>query len=496
MSGKIDQSQQAHASTGIAGLDDVLGGGFPRNHLYLVEGDPGTGKTTLAMQFLMQGRNLGESSLYVTLSESKSELLQIAHSHGWDLNGITIFEMAPTEAELSAEAQYTVFHPSDVELSDTTGAILKQVDQVSPTRVVFDSLSELRLLARDALRYRRQILALKRYFSGKQCTVLMLDDRTSEAHDLQVQSIAHGVVLIERLEREFGINRRRLEVRKLRGATYREGFHDFSIETGGVVLHPRLVAAEHSTSLKRKTVRSGIRELDELLGGGLDTGTSTLMLGPAGCGKSSVALQYAFTAAENGEFAMVLTFDETLSILMHRAASLGMKLEPHIASGKVVVEQVDPAELSPGAFVARIRRAVESKAARVVVIDSLNGLLNSMPGEQYLALQLHELLSFLNRNNVATVMTLAQQGVVGTSMVSPIDITYIADSVILFRYFEAAGAVRHAISVLKKRSGSHERTIRELSFEDGNIKVGLPLAEFDGIMTGVPKFRGQRKELA
>ena len=496
MSTRTKHSSESHAGTGVAGLDDVLIGGFPRDHLYVIEGDPGTGKTTLALQFLLEGRERGESGLYVTLSESKDELLQIAASHGWNLDGIAIFEMTPTEAELSPEAQYTVFHPSDVELNDTTNSILKQVDEANPSRVVFDSLSELRLMARDALRYRRQILALKRYFSGRRCTVLMLDDRTSEAHDLQVQSIAHGVIVMERLDREFGVNRRRLEVRKLRGATYSEGFHDFSIETGGVVLHPRLIAAEHAGPGKREPVPSGLQELDDLLGGGIDTGTSTLLIGPAGAGKSTLALQYAVTAANRGQGAMVLSFDETLATLLGRAASLGMPLQKHLDSGIMLVQQVDPAELSPGAFVTLIRDAVENRAVCLLIIDSLNGLLNAMPGERYFALQLHELLSYLSQLGVATLMTVAQQGVMGIAMNSPVDITYIADTVILFRYFEAGGAIRHAISVQKKRSGMHERSIRELTFRSGRLQIGPALTDFEGVLTGLPTFVGRRKDLA
>src|SRR5690242_5743989 len=459
MSMRTKRSSESHASTGVAGLDHVLIGGFPRDHLYLVEGDPGTGKTTMALQFLLEGRERGESGLYVTLSESKNELVQIAASHGWNLDGVAIFEMTPTEAELSPEAQYTVFHPSDVELSDTTNSILKQVDEASPSRVVFDSLSELRLLARDALRYRRQILALKRYFSGRKCTVLMLDDRTSEAHDLQVQSIAHGVIVMERLDREFGVNRRRLEVRKLRGARYSEGFHDFTIDTGGIVLHPRLI-------------------------------------GPAGAGKSTVALQYAITAANRGQTAMVLSFDETLATVLGRATSFGMPLQKHLDSGTMLVQQVDPAELSPGAFVTLIRDAVENRSVRLLIIDSLNGLLNAMPGERYFTLQLHELLSYLSQLGVATLMTVAQQGVMGVAMNSPVDITYIADTVILFRYFEAGGAIRHAISVQKKRSGMHECSIRELTFRSGKLQICPALSEFEGVLTGLPTFVGGRKDLA
>lgn len=480
----------ARVKTGIKGLDDVLTGGLPSNHLYLVEGDPGTGKTTLGLQFLLEGVENGEKGLYVTLSESKRELLAVAESHGWSLDGVDVYEMTPADEDLSPEAQYTVFHPSDVELADTTTAVLKEMDRVHPKRVVVDSLSELRMLARDSLRYRRQVLGLKRYFAGRDCTVLLLDDRTAEGNDLQLQSIAHGVIMMQSLEREFGVKRRRVEIRKMRGSRYREGYHDFTIETGGIVVHPRLVAAEHKPGFKRQPVPSGLPELDNLLGGGVDTGTSTLLMGPAGCGKSTISVRYALSAAERGDPAVIFTFDEATSTLLDRARGLGLNLDKHIASGKIRVQQIDPAEFSPGEFVAAVRSSVVRGGARVVIIDSLNGFLNSMPGEKFLSLQLHEMLSFLGQQGVATLLTLAQHGFVGTTMGAPVDVSYLADTVLLFRYFEAAGEVKQAISVLKKRSGSHERSIRELIFRDGSIRIGPALADFEGVLTGVPKFIG------
>lgn len=481
-----------YASTGISGLDDVLVGGFPRNHLFLVEGHPGTGKTTLGLQFLLAGEREGEKGLYVTLSESKDEIIEVGTSHGWQLDSIPIFEMTPNGEELSPEEQYTVFHPSDVELNDTTKLVLQQVSEANPTRVVFDSLSELRLLARDALRYRRQILALKRYFAGRRCTVLLLDDLTADPSDLQLESIAHGVITMQRLEREYGINRRRLEVRKMRGARFREGYHDFSIERGGIVVHPRLIAAEHRPFLDQQPVPSGLKELDKLLVGGIDTGTSTLLMGPAGSGKSTVAIHYAVSAAERGDLACFFCFDESTATLEKRAKGLGMSLDEHLASGKLVVQQIDPAELAPGAFIARIRELVEGQNAKIVVIDSLNGLLNAMPDERFLIIQLHELLTFLGQQGVCTILTLAQQGVIGSNMSSPLDLSYIADSVLLFRYFESHGTVKQALSVMKKRSGPHERTIRELSFDHHGVQVGPPLENFEGVLTGVPRQKDMR----
>jgi circadian clock protein KaiC len=487
---------EERAKTGIEGLDDILGGGLPSCHLYLIEGDPGTGKTTIAMQFLLEGIRKGEKALYITLSESKHELLGVAQSHGWSLDQIAIFEMAPQEEDIDPEAQYTVFHPSELELADTTSSVLKQVDEIKPQRVVFDSLSEMRMLARDPLRYRRQILGLKRYFSGRNCTVLFLDDRTAETLDLQLQSIAHGVIMLQSLDRDFGVKRRRLEVRKIRGSRFREGFHDYTIQKGGVVVYPRLIASEHAKGNKSKVVASGLKELDSLLGGGIDAGTSTLLMGPAGCGKSTIAARYVVSAAERGDTAAIFTFDEAIETLLNRAAGLKMDLRKHIESGKVSIQQIDPAELSPGEFVSMVRTQVHEKNAKVVVIDSLNGFMNSMPGETYLTMQMHELLSYLNQQGVATLVTLAQHGFIGSNIATPVDVSYLADTVLLFRYFEAAGEIKQAISVVKKRSGSHERTIRELIFGSGAIRVGFPLHEFEGVLTGVPRYLGKKGALA
>jgi circadian clock protein KaiC len=478
-------------ATGVVGLDDILGGGLARNHLYLIEGDPGTGKTTIAMQFLMEGARRGQKGLYVTLSESKTELLQIAESHGWSLDGVEIFELGPDEEHLKAEAQYTVFNPSEIELADTTNAVLSEVERLQPERVVFDSLSELRLLARDSLRYRRQILGLKQYFSGRNCTVLLLDDRTAERHDLQLQSIAHGVIMMESVEREYGIKRRRLEVKKLRGARFREGFHDYCIKRGGVEVYPRLVASEHLLTLQPTQLKSGIAALDTLLGGGLDSGTSTLLLGPAGCGKSTIAARYAISEVERGGTAALFAFDESLATLLIRGKGLGLDIKKHVDSGKFTLRQVDAAELSPGQFVHEIRHLVEKQDLKLLIIDSLNGFLNAMPGEKFLAMQLHELLAYLSQKGVATLMTVAQHGFVGTNIDTPVDVSYLADTVLLFRYFEAVGEVRQALSVIKKRSGEHERTIRELMMKNGAIEVGNMLTEFEGVLTGSPTYRGE-----
>lgn len=482
-------------STGVAGLDDILAGGLPSHHLYLIEGDPGTGKTTVALHFLLQGTRQGEKGLYITLSESKGELLGVASSHGWSLDGITIFEMSPHGEDVQPEAQYTVFHPAEVELADTVASVLKVVDEVQARRVVFDSLSELRMLARDPLRYRRQILALKRFFTGRNCTVLLLDDRTADKNDLQLQSIAHGVILMQNEDRDYGITRRRLEVRKLRGSKFREGYHDYTIETGGVHVFPRLIAAEHHDHRTHDSVRSGIQELDTLLGGGLASGTSNLLMGPAGCGKTSVAVRYAYFSALSGQNAAVFSFDETIATLLHRSAGLGMDLRPLLRTGTIQIHQVDPAEMGAGEFVHRVRKCIDD-SVKLVVIDSLNGFFYAMSGEHSVMLQVHELVSFLDQMGVTTILTMAQHGFVGGNMNAPLDVSYVADTVILFRYFEAGGAVRQAISVVKKRTGVHERSIRELSFGNGTIRVGEPLKQFEGVLTGVPKYIGGGADLA
>ena len=482
-------------ATGIAGLDDILRGGFASNHLYLIEGDPGTGKTTVALQFLLEGARLGQKGLYITLSESKTELLEIADSHGWSLDDINLFELTPDENHLKPEAQYTVFNPSEVELADTTSAVLAEVERLQPTRLVFDSLSELRMLARDSLRYRRQILGLKRYFSGRKCTVLLLDDRTADGHDLQLQSIAHGVIMMESVEREYGIKRRRLEVRKMRGSPFREGFHDYTIKRGGVEVYPRLIASEHNLGFIPTQLKSGLTALDNLLGGGLDSGTSTLLLGPAGCGKSTIALNYAVSAVEQGGTSALFAFDENLTTLVIRGRGLGMDIDKHLQTGKLILRQVDAAELSPGQFVNEVRELIEKQGVNLLIIDSLNGFLNAMPGEKFLAMQLHELLGYLGQKGITTLMTLAQHGFVGSNVDTPVNVSYLADTVLLFRYFEAGGEVKQALSVIKKRSGEHERTIRELVMKGGVIQVGKVLKEFDGVLTGAPRYRGRLRGL-
>lgn len=482
----MEPDHQRLLSVGVPGLNDVLGGGLEPNRLYLLEGTPGAGKTTIAMQFLLEGAARGESVLYVTLSETEQELRGVAASHGWDIGSVHVREMLPTQDSLQPEEQYTMFHPSEVELSETTLRILSDVEVIKPSRIVFDSLSELRLLSGTSLRYRRQILALKQFFAGRQCTVLLLDDMTATEHDLQVQSIAHAVVRLEQSNSDYGAARRRLLVVKYRGQPFRGGYHDYKIHRGGLQVFPRLVAAEHVNDTAQTKLPSGIEALDALLGGGLEKGTSTLLVGAPGTGKSSVAAQFAIAAAERGEAAALFIFDESVNTLRTRSVGLGMTLEPHLQSGRIRIKQVDPAELSPGELVHEIRVAVTQHGAKVIVIDSLNGYLNAMPDERFLIVQLHELLTYLGQSGVATLLVGAQHGLIGMQMQTPVDASYLADAVVLLRYYEADGEVRQAISVLKKRGGAHERSIRAFSMDERGLNVGEPLRHFRGILTGVP----------
>lgn len=473
-------------ATGIAGLDNILGGGFTPNRIYLIEGDPGSGKTTLSLQYLLEGRRAGEKGMYVSLSETKEELEGVAHSHGWNLDGIHCYELLPSDENLMPDGQSRLFHPSEVELSDTTRSILAEVESRQPTRIVFDSLSEMRLLAQHPLRYRRQVLALKQFFIGRKCTVLLLDDRTASDNDLQLHSLAHGVISLEHLAQEYGAERRRLRVLKMRGRPFRGGFHDFMIRSGGLEVFPRLVAAEHHRHFHAEPVKSGIPELDKLTGGGLHRGTSALLMGPAGCGKSTIATQYAVAAAERGERAVLFAFDESVATLVMRSEGLGIPLRKHMEAKRIRIQQVDPGELSPGEFIYAIRKAVEGDGARVVVVDSLNGYLNAMPEERFLTIQLHEMLTYLGQQGVVTLMVVAQRGLLGSGMQTPVDASYLADTVIALRYFEAKGALRRAISVVKKRSGAHEDTLREMSLRRGGVAVGEPLHDFHGVMSGIP----------
>ncbi|MCP3387580.1 AAA family ATPase [Bradyrhizobium sp. CCGB12] len=484
-----DPKDLPRISTGSEGLDDILGGGFDANRMYLYEGRPGTGKTTIALQFLLRGVRDGERVLYISLSETKRELALVAQRHGWPLDGVDIFELVPPETTLDPDRELTVFHPAEMELSETTGLIFKEVERINPTRVVLDSLSELRLLAQNPLRYRRQVLALKHFFTNRNCTVILLDDLSSSQDDLQLHSIAHGVVMLEQLAIDYGAERRRLRVIKMRGIRFRGGFHDFTIEQGGLRIFPRLVAAEHHKSFLGDFTLSGNSELDQLLGGGLERGTNALLIGAAGVGKSSVALTYAIAAADRGEHAVFFAFDEARGTVEARARTLGLPLQGHLDSGHIRFQQIDPAELSPGEFAANVRRSVEVDNARVVIIDSLNGYLAAMPDERFLILQMHELLTYLGQQGVLTILVLAQHGLVGP-MDTPLDISYLSDAVLMLRYFEVAGTVRRALSVVKKRSGQHEHTIREFRLSSAGIKLGPPLKQFSGIFSGNPRYTG------
>jgi circadian clock protein KaiC len=481
-----DEHSPARSSTGIAGLDAVLHGGLLASGLYLIDGNPGAGKTTLALQYLLRGLKDGERCLYVTLSETAEELRQGAASHGWSLDGIELVELIPQASELEGDAELTMYHPSEVELTETTRKVLDAVERCKPQRMIFDSLSELRLLAQSSLRYRRQILALKQFFVGRSCTVLLLDDRTAEGADLQLQSIAHGVVSLDHRPPAYGASLRQLQVVKFRGSSFRSGMHDFRIRRGGIEVFPRISASEHTAAFTPQAISSGVAPLDQLLGGGVDRGTSTLLIGPPGTGKSTIALQYAAAAASRGEHASVFSFEESRALIIKRMAGLGIRMVEGTGPGMVAVRKLDPAEVSPGEFAHLVRQSVEQNGARVVVMDSLNGYLNAMPEERALTSQLHELLSYLNNLGVATFLVAAQSGLMGQNMRAPVEASYLADCVVMLRMFEHAGAVKKAISVLKKRSGFHEESIRQLWFDEHGIHLGAPLLHLRGVLTGVP----------
>jgi circadian clock protein KaiC len=475
--------------TGIPGIDSILCGGLPRGQLFLVDGAPGVGKTTLALQYLMEGVRHGERVLYVTLSETKAELLNVAGSHGWNLDGIDLVELAQVEDHFSIASQNTLFQPSEVELASLSRLLVGEFDRIKPARMVLDSLSEVRLMAQNPLRYRRQILALKTHFSKRDCTVLMLDDRSALGQDVQVQSIVHGVITLETVPLKFGINRRFLSVPKMRGSAFREGNHDYVIKLGGLTVFPRLVASEQIGVFQKQAFRSGNDRLDKLVGGGLDAGTGTLFMGPAGSGKSTVASMFAAHAASQGHRVLYFAFDEMPAILISRAREIGLDFDGAMKSGLLEIRQVDPAEVAPGELANEIRTAIDVDKTRMVIIDSLNGYVNAMPQEEFLHLHLHEMLTYLNQQGVVTIMVLAQHGLVG-AMGAPVDVSYLADTVLLTRFFESRGAMKKALSVIKKRSGAHESTIRELTMSADGIKIGEPLVDFEGVMTGVPRFLG------
>ena len=480
---------QERASTGIAGLDDVLGGGLPANHVYLVEGDPGSGKTTLGLHFLLEGVKQEEKGLYVTLSETANELRTVAASHGWSLHGVELFELVSSEG-LSPDLEQSILHPSQVELGETVRGVISAVERLKPQRVVFDSLSEMRLLAQDPLRYRRQVLALKKFFSDQGCTVMLLDDRSSRDTDQQLHSIAHGVINLEQAVDQYGPERRRLRVLKMRGIRFRGGDHDFVLDTGGISVFPRLVAAEHRVHTQHLVVSSGVPKLDELMGGGLPCGSNTLFSGPSGVGKTTTAISCTLTALRRGQRAVYYLFDEGLSTLVTRARALNLDIEPFLESGQLQVISLDPAEVSAGEFAHMVRHAVEDEGASVVVIDSLNAYLQAMPGSKYLMLQMHELLTYLNHRNVVTILILAQHGVLG-EMRTDVDMSYLADAILLFRFFEARGRLLKAVSMVKSRTSRHEQTIREFRMGSTGLEVGPELTDFEGVLHGVTAYHGK-----
>jgi circadian clock protein KaiC len=474
-------------STGIAGLDAILCGGLTAQRVYLVEGSPGTGKTTLGLQFLLDGIASNQSGLYITLSETADELTAVAHSHGWSLDGIHVFELASEDA-LEPEAQQSVFHPSEVELGETTQSVMDMVDRIKPVRVVFDSLSEMRLLAQNPLRYRRQILALKQFFASRQCTVLLLDDKSNMA-DQHLHSIAHGVVSLEQVAQEFGKERRRCNIIKMRGIQFRGGYHDYILQKGGIRIFPRLVANEHPGTFVAKISATGSSGLDVLLGGGLTAGTNTLIAGPSGIGKTSMTVRCMLSALERGENAAFYLFDEGLGTFYIRSEALGMDIKPYVDNGQLKISHIDPAELSPGEFAQLLRDAVELAGVSFIVIDSLNAYLQAMPGEQYLILQMHELLTYLNQKGVTSMMVLGQHGLIG-EVRSDIDLSYLSDTTVLLRFFESNGRLRRAITIMKNRTAEHAMTIHELQLSPGGLVIGEPLLGFEGVLSGLPTYRG------
>jgi circadian clock protein KaiC len=489
----VDKAEKA--STGVAGFDDILGGGLMSGHVFLLEGTPGTGKTTIALEFLLEGSRVGDKCLYITLSETDAELRAGAASHGWTIDdNITVFELVPPATVLDPSHQQSLLYSSELELGETTKSIVEIIERVKPHRLVVDSLSEIRLLAQSSLKYRRQLLALKHFFARHGATVLLLDDRTSEVSDKTAHSIVHGVIQLEELAPNYGAERRRARVIKYRGTQFRGGYHDFNIQTGGVVVFPRLRAVEHRTVFDRKQSTSGIAELDALLGGGIEQGSSTLVLGPAGTGKSLLALQFVWAALRRGEMAAMFVFDEELGLLFERTLALGYDLKAMREKGVLHIEQVDAAELSPGEFAHRVQSIVDQSRTTSVVIDSINGYQAAMPDETSLLLHVHELLQYLNRQGANTFLTVAQHGLIG-DMKAPVDVTYLADTVILLRYFEAMAQVRRAISVIKKRMGGHEHTIREYRISDAGLTIGPPLHQFQGVLHGLPSFVGDDSSL-
>lgn len=483
----MSNSNSTRISTGIRGLDDILGGGLTPQRVYLVEGSPGAGKTTLGLQFLLDGQARGESGMYITLSETTDELIAVGHSHGWDLGALDIVELAGDD-DLDIDAQQSVFHPSEIELAETTRKVMERVDFTRPQRVVFDSLSEVRLLAQNPLRYRRQILALKQFFAARECTVLLLDDKTAEA-DQHLHSIAHGVISLEQIAREYGKERRRVNVIKMRGIRFRGGYHDYTLETGGIVMYPRLIAAEHLRDFAAQIGSSGSDDFDALLGGGLVRGTNTLIVGPSGIGKTTLATRCLLAALERGEQAAYYLFDEGLGTFFARSIQLGLDPRPYLDSGQITINHIDPAELSPGEFTQMLRDAVEQRKTRFIVIDSLNAYLQAMPGEHFLILQMHELLSYLNQQGITTVMILGQHGMLAEAR-TDLDLSYLSDSTVLLRFFEADGRVRRAISVIKSRITQHAVTIHEMQLGEGGVRIGAPLVGFAGILAGIPNYDG------
>ena len=488
---RTSSDESSRITSGIPGLDEILNGGVPRKTLLLIEGRPGSGKTTIALQFLLQGVREGETCLLITNAESAQQLDWIAATHGWKLDGIHVSEWRESADSAGEDAEdYTLFAEAEVEVGETLQYLYAEIERVQPTLLVIDTISALRVLAPTPAFYRRQLRRIREFLSTRSCTTLILDDASTGEKDARSQTLADGIIELNQVDFTYGMDRRRLRVRKLRGSTYVTGAHDFSITTGGIVLYPRLVARTHAKGGALEPLSSTIAELDRLSGGGLPRGTSTLMIGPAGTGKSTLSTIYALAAAGRGEKCCILLLDERIETHVARSQGLGLEIEAAMEAGSIRIQELNAAELSPGEIAHLLVRQVEEDDVGLVVIDTLNGYLHSAMEEPTVLLHLRELVAYLGRRNIVTLLTLTQHGIFGPAMLTPMDVSFLADNVFLLRYFEESGGIRQALSMVKKRTGQHERTIREFVLAPGSISVGPPLREFSGILTGTPYYRG------
>jgi circadian clock protein KaiC len=486
-----EQSKLPIIETGIPELDVILRGGLPKNRLHLIEGAPGTGKTTLGLRFLLDGVDRNLRCLYVTLSETTEELVTTASTHGWNTDGIEFFELIPEEAQ--PERQQTVLFPTEVEFGKTIEQLTKRIEEFNPDRIIIDSVSELRMLAQDKLQFRLQMTSLKRFLQQRDITVLLLDDLT-ENDKGDLHSFVHGVLSLGLFERDYGAARRRMRIAKMRGVNFQSGWHDYAIVTGEILVFPSLIAEEHESVVQGIPLLSVFDDLNSVFPQGLDRGTTTMLIGPSGAAKSTIAMSYALAAQRDGESASFFSFDETYETFQRRNESMNLDPTEAMDAERFYWRRMNPSRISPGEFVWQVRRDVEDRNVRVVVIDSINSYLSTMPEEQSLILHLHELLSYLNKRGIVTILVLAQQGVVG-DVENPVDLSFLSDTVILCRFFEAAGTLRRALAIVKRRTGTHTLAIHEYRLSSSGMQVGPELTELRGIFTGVPAYTGAHEEL-